>query len=84
VNSLLATRIAHREGKLPFCGSRFRSLRHFAEDIVFAKNQVLLVLDFDLGAAVLSEKHAITDLNIQGDALAFVQFACADGNDLPS
>src|SRR5213079_2096340 len=54
-----------------------------SEHLIFAKNQVFFIFNLDFGAAELPEEDAITDFHIHGNSLAFLQFACANGYDLP-
>src|SRR5689334_711326 len=54
----------------------------YAEYIGFAKNEQLLTIDGDLGAAVLSVEHLVADLDVHRDALVLLEAARADGDDL--
>src|SRR5713101_3458502 len=52
------------------------------EHFVLADDQVLLVVDLDLGAGVLADEDAVPLLDVQGELLAFlVDLALADGHD---
>src|SRR5215471_9429475 len=53
------------------------------EDFVFAQNQVLDILDLDLGAGILADQDPIARLDIERRDLAvFVDLALPDGDDL--
>src|SRR5688500_5741163 len=54
------------------------------EHVGLAEDQVLLVVDGHLGAAVLPVEHLVTDLDVHRDALpaALVELARTDGDDL--
>src|SRR5271170_2946028 len=52
----------------------------FCQDFIFPKDEVILVIDFNFGAAVLAEQHAVADLYVERDALALFDFACASGD----
>src|SRR5207237_2896717 len=75
--------VAYLKSELSFPGSRFGGPLHLSENLIFAKNQVLFIFNLDFGAAELPEEDAITDFHIHGNSLAFLQFACANGYDLP-
>src|SRR5437773_8922669 len=74
--------LARERKYLLFLYIRFGCLLHLSENLIFAKNQVLFIFNLDFGAAVLAEQNAIANFNVQGNSLALVQFACADGYDL--
>src|SRR5580765_4266045 len=42
------------------------------EDVVLAHDQILLVVDFHLGAGVLSEQDLVSGLHVERDLLALV------------
>ena len=50
-----------------------------AEDLVLFQDDVLVVVDLDLGAGVLSEDHLVSDLDLERHSLALFQPARADG-----
>src|SRR5438552_2951138 len=75
--------LARKRKELSFPGSCFGRPPHLSEDLIFAKNQVIFVFNLDFSAGVLAEQNAIANFNVQGNSLALVQFACADGYDLP-
>src|SRR5713226_6003376 len=53
----------------------------FCQDFIFPKDEIILVVYLDFGAAVLAEQHAVTDLYVESDALPLVVvLACANGN----
>src|SRR5712672_1167444 len=66
--------------KLPSAGCGFGSAGKLGKDFVFAKNQVILVFHFDLGAAVLAEQHAVASFHIEGNTLTLLDFPRAYGN----
>src|SRR5258706_15798554 len=54
-----------------------------AEDFVLAQDDVLVVVDLDLGAGVLPEEDLVADLHLERDSLAgLVELAGADRDDL--
>jgi len=54
-----------------------------AEDVVFADERELLLVELDLGPAVLADEDAVADLHLEGDDLAsLVALAGAKGDDL--
>src|SRR5713101_3062701 len=55
-----------------FCLRAFGGPLDHAEDVVLAHNQILLIIELDLGAGVFSEEHAVTLFDIQGHALTAV------------
>src|SRR3989449_11755880 len=63
-------------------GSR-SSLLENGEDVFLAHDEVLLVVDLDLGAGVLPEQDFVAGLHVEGDLLAVVaDLAVADGDHL--
>src|SRR2546425_9610394 len=63
-------------------GSRPSLLKN-GEDVVLAHDQILLVVDFHLGAGVLPEQDLVAGLHVERDLLALVgDLAVADGNHL--
>ena len=53
-----------------------------AQDFIFAEDQVLLSLDFDLVARILAEQDAIARLDFEGDEFAVIQsLSLADSDD---
>src|SRR5260370_32057461 len=67
--------------KLPFAGRGLGSARKFGKNFVFAKDQVILIFDFNFGAAVFAEQHPVAGFYIESNALALlVVLACADSN----
>src|SRR5215831_20900341 len=65
-------------------GSRARlDLVDDAQHILLTQNEVLLVLQLDLGAGVLAEEDAVAGLHVQRDLLAVIaDLAVAHGDDL--
>src|SRR5713226_1314702 len=66
--------------KLPL--GRFRRAAKLRQNLFFAKDEILLVLDLDFRTAVLAEEDAIAGLDVQRDQFALLALASADGNDL--
>src|ERR1041384_6176478 len=59
------------------------TLFNHAEDVVLAHDQVILVVNLDLRAAILADQHAIALLDLKRDELAvLVPLASAHGDDL--
>jgi hypothetical protein len=59
------------------------SLFENGEDVLFAENEVFVVLDLDLGARILAEQDPLAGLHLEGDPLAVLaDLAVADGHDL--
>ena len=59
-----------------------RALDH-AEDVVLAHNQILFIIELDLGAGVLAKKHTVALFDVQRDALSAIElFACSGGDNL--
>src|SRR5437867_12254030 len=55
-----------------------------AEDVVLAHDQVILIVDFNFGAAVFRDQHLVALFYREIDFLAvFIDFARAKSNDLP-
>src|SRR5438034_9282814 len=55
-----------------------------SENLFFADDHVLDVVDPDLGAGVLADEHAVAGLDLRCDPLAVVvQSTRSDGHDLP-
>src|SRR4029450_6617454 len=52
------------------------------EDVALTQYQELLAIDGDFGSAVLSVQDLVADLDAPGNALAFVEAARANGDDL--
>src|SRR5262245_13206513 len=53
-----------------------------AEDVLFAEDQVLLAVDLDLAACVLSEEHAVSRLHVERHQLPIVPAPRADRHHL--
>src|SRR5262245_3858708 len=67
----------------PPCRGGSRGLFEDGEDVILAKDQVLVPVDLDLGARVLAEQDAVAALDVQGDPLAVVaDLAETHGDDL--
>jgi hypothetical protein len=66
--------------QLPFAGYRLGHSADFHEDFVFAENQVLLIINGDVVSGVLAEQDAVTDFDVEGDAMALFHFAGANGD----
>ena len=60
----------------------FFVLANDAEDVVLAQQRIFFVTDFDFGAAVFGDEHAVAHFDFKGNALAFfVAFAGAERDD---
>ena len=57
-------------------------VRTDGENVALAQDEKRLAVDDDLGAAVLSVQDLVADLDVHRHALAFVEPARADGEDL--
>src|SRR3984957_5177292 len=72
---------AHRNGrirgKLLLAAGSFGCAGQFRQDFIFPKDEVILVVHLDFGAAVLAEQHAVADFHIERDALALFDFSRA-------
>src|SRR5713226_6267915 len=75
--SLNALRV--KEKLLSAAGS-FGCAGEFRQDFIFPKDEIILVVHLDFGAAVLAEQHAVADFYVERDALALLDFARASGN----
>ena len=54
-----------------------------AEDVVFADEGVFLFVEFDLGATVFADEHAVADFDFEGTERAvLLALAGAEGDDL--
>src|SRR5216684_2713451 len=60
---------------------RFRRAAQLRKNFFFAKDEILLVLDFDFRTTVLAEEDAISGLDVQRDQFALLALASADGDD---
>src|SRR2546428_2151558 len=71
-------------GELELLWHRSRpSLLENGEDVFLAHDQVLLVIELDLGAGVLPEQNLVPGLHVERDLLALVgDLAVADGDHL--
>src|ERR1700730_5328964 len=69
--------------KLPFPGRGLGCAGQFGKDFVFAKNQVILFFDFNLGATVLAEQHTVAGLHVERNAFALFDLACTNSNQFP-
>src|SRR6202158_750520 len=58
-----------------FCGAA-----ELRENLFFAKDQQLLVVDGDFRAAVFAEEHAVAGFHVEGDELALFALAGADSD----
>src|SRR5690348_10266594 len=58
----------------------FGCAAQFGENLFFAKNEVLFVVEFDFRAAVLAEQNAVACFHIKRDQLALLALASADGD----
>src|SRR3984893_3238176 len=75
---------AHRNrrirGKLLLAAGSLGCAGQFRQDFIFPKDEVILVVHLDFGAAVLAEQHTVADLDVERDALTLLDFARASGN----
>src|SRR4030095_314616 len=72
-------------GRVPLgAGWRVRRRRseQDGEDVVLAQDEKRLAVYDDFGAAVFPKEDSVADLDIHRDALAFVEAARADGENL--
>src|SRR5580693_7752748 len=75
--SLTALRV---KGKLLLAAGSLGCAGELCQDFIFPKDEVILVVHLDFGAAVLAEQHAVAHFNVERNALALLDFACASGN----
>src|SRR5215471_5174517 len=73
-----------RSGQVRYArSSRVRPLLDDGEHVLFAKDQVLLVLDLHLGAGILAEEDLVAGLDVERNLLAVLaDLAVARGDDL--
>src|SRR5437016_3016488 len=68
-------------GRTDLLPGRFRRAAELRQNFFFAKDEILLVLDFDFRTAVLAEEDTIAGLDVQRDQFALLALASTDGDD---